>query len=236
MVRPEGSDMTASRPAHPSADDRRVVTRLRRFGRDLTGRGQDVLVDRLVDQVDATVDAIRQVRAVAAGALPRADGRQRVDELESVGDRARRALVHELSRTLAAPIDREDLFRLSRSVDDVLDNLRDLARELDLYEIDGEPLLDEALAGVEAGVRALREAVTRLVDDPEQVRRHAAEAKGTDVRLSYQVAMATLLADGQDITARLLRRRELLRRVDVVGLRLGEAADALSDGAVKRSH
>jgi uncharacterized protein len=48
--------------------------------------------------------------------------------------------------------------------------------------------------------------------------------------------MAALLAEGQEVTTEVLRRRELLRRVDVTGLRLAEAADALSDGAVKRSH
>jgi hypothetical protein len=37
-----------------------------------------------------------------------------------------------------------------------------------------------------------------------------------------------------DIDANTMRERELLRRLDVVGLRLGEAADALADGALKR--
>jgi uncharacterized protein len=90
-----------------------------------------------------------------------------VVDVEHRGDRARGGFVH----ALAPPLDREDLFRVSRSVDDVLDNLRDFARELELFAVS-------------------------------------------------DVAM--------------LKRRELLRRLDVVGLRLGEAADALADGAVKR--
>jgi uncharacterized protein len=213
-----------------------VFERVRRFGRDLTGHGDQVLIDHLVAQLDATLAGVRDVRAVAAGELTTAAGRERVGRVESVGDDARRALVHELSRTLSSPIDREDLFRVSRSVDDVLDNLRDLAREFDLFGIAGEPLLTDALANVEAGVLALREAVTSLVDAPEHASQRAAEAKKTDVRLSYERAMAALLADGQEVTTELLRRRELLRRADVVGLRLAEAADALADGAVKRSH
>jgi hypothetical protein len=32
-----------------------------------------------------------------------------------------------------------------------------------------------------------------------------------------------------------MKARDLLRRLDVVGLRLNEAADALADAAVKRS-
>jgi uncharacterized protein len=217
-------------------EDAAVFERMRRFGRELTGRGDQVLLDHLVDQLDATLAGVRDVRAVAGGELTTAEGRARVSRVESVGDDARRALVHELSRTLAAPIDREDLFRVSRSVDDVLDNLRDLAREFDLFAIAGEPLLTDVLANVEAGVLALREAVASLVDAPEQASQRAAETKETDVRLSYERAMAALLADGQEVTTELLRRRELLRRADVVGLRLAEAANALADGAIKRSH
>lgn len=213
-----------------------MLDRVRRFGRDLTGRGDQVLIQHLVDQLDAALVAVRDVRAVAADDLTTAEGRDRVDAAESVGDDARRALVHELSRTLSSPIDREDLFRVSRSVDDVLDNLRDLAHEFDLFGVAGEPLLADPLANVESGLLALRAAVACLVDEPEHASRRAAEAKRTDVRPSYERAMAVLLADGREVTTELLRRREVLRRVDVVGLRLAEAADALADGTVKRSH
>jgi len=34
---------------------------------------------------------------------------------------------------------------------------------------------------------------------------------------------------------KVMKLRDLIRRIDVVGLRIGEAADALSDAAVKRS-
>jgi uncharacterized protein len=213
-----------------------VFARGRRFVRNLTGGSDAVLVGHLVDQLDATLAGIALARALAAGEVATRSARSQLGEIESVGDAARRALIEELSRTLSAPMDREDLFRVSRSVDDVLDNLRDLAREFDLYRITGEPLLVDALANIELGVLALREAVGCLVGAPELATLRALEAKGTDVRASYQHAMAALLAEGQEVTTEVLRRRELLRRVDVTGLRLAEAADALSDGAVKRSH
>jgi uncharacterized protein len=213
-----------------------VLERLRRFARNLTGGTDQVLIGHLVAQLDAALEGISVARSLAGGELDTGEARATLGRVESRGDDARRELIAELSRTLAAPMDREDLFRLSRSTDDVLDNLRDLAREFDLYEIDGEPLLVDALANVERGLLALREAVGCLVDAPELASLRAAEAKKTDIRSSYQQAMAALLAEGQEVTTETLRRRELLRRVDVTGLRLAEAADALSDGAVKRSH
>jgi uncharacterized protein len=213
-----------------------VLERARRFARNLTGGTDQVLIGHLVAQLDAALEGIAIARSLAGGELETGEGRATLGRIESRGDDARRELIAELSRTLAAPMDREDLFRLSRSTDDVLDNLRDLAREFDLYEIDREPLLVDALANVERGLLALREAVGCLVDAPALASLRAAEAKKTDIRSSYQHAMAALLAEGQEVTTETLRRRELLRRVDVTGLRLAEAADALSDGAVKRSH
>jgi uncharacterized protein len=221
---------------HLKVGRRVVLERLRHLGRDLAGRGHEVLVGHLEEQLDVTIDAVRTVRAVAAAELTTAEGHERLRASAELGETARTELVRELSRTLASPIDREDLFRLSRSVDDVLDNLHDLSREFDLFEVPGEPLLVEVLEDVEAGCVALLGAVRCLVDAPERAADGATEVKRNDVRPGYERAIATLFADGQEVTPELLRRRELLRRVDVVGLRLAEAADVLADGAIKRSH
>jgi hypothetical protein len=172
---------------------------------------------------------------VVTGEVDRTDARERMVDVEHEGDEHRRHLVYLLARALAPPMDREDLFRLSRSVDDVLDNLRDLVRELDLFGIEREPLLEEPLEGVEAGVAALRDAVSAIGDEPGASRLHALQARKSDIRPRYQQAMARLLAVEGPVTTGTLKRRELLRRVDVIGLRLGEAANALADGAVKRS-
>jgi uncharacterized protein len=213
-----------------------MFERMRHLGRDLTGRSDDVLVRLLLGQVDATLEGAALARTAAAGQLDLSLARDRMNAIEHRGDDHRRELIVTLSHTLAPPIDREDLFRLSRSVDDVLDNLRDLVRECDLFAITHEPLLAAPLAGVETGMQALRAAVAALADAPETCRAQALEARKNDIRPRYQRAMAEVLAGDAPVTGRTMRRRELLRRVDVVGLRLGEAADALADGAVKRSH
>lgn len=207
----------------------------RRLVRDLTGRRDRDLLAHLDGQLDATLAAVAVTRSLAAGEVDPATARARVEDHERDGDAARRDLVEQLSTTLTAPVDREDLFRLSRSVDDVLDNLRDLAREFDLYAVTGEPLLEDALAGIEDGLRTLRDAAGCLLERPGDAVAGAAEAKRNDVRLRYQEAMGELLAGSDPVDRTVLARRELLRRVDVVGLRLAEAADALADGAVKRS-
>jgi hypothetical protein len=121
-------------------------------------------------------------------------------------------------------------------VDDVLDNLRDLVRETDLFGMPGDPADLPALEAVREGLDALREAVAQLLDDPRRVQERALAARKAAgrVRREYQTAVARLFE--QELTADTLRRRELLRRLDVIGLRLNAAAADLSDALLKRGH
>ena len=61
----------------------------------------------------------------------------------------------------------------------------------------------------------------------------AAKKAGGQVRRRYQDRLADLYES--ELSTEVMKARDLLRRLDVVGLRLNEAADALADAAVKRS-
>jgi uncharacterized protein len=212
-----------------------VFARFRHLVRDLTGRADADLLGHLAGQLRATLDGVAIAQELAAGRRPPPAAADDLQVVEERGDDCRRELITALAVTLSAPVDREDLFRLSRSIDDVLDNLRDMAREFALYGITSEPLLATPLDVVAQGLRALEVAVAQLLEQPDAAGAGAAEAKRADVRAVYQQAMAELLTVPRPVDQELLARRELLRRVDVVGLRLAEAADALADGTVKRS-
>ncbi|RFU42570.1 DUF47 family protein, partial [Actinomadura logoneensis] len=173
---------------------------------------------------------------MAAGRIPPAEARARMTELEHAGDAERAELAAMLHGSLATPIDREDLYRLSRSVDDVLDNLRDFVREADLYGPSSLGFAVPPLAAVHDGLTALDTAVGKVLAEPAAVTVAALGARkaGNRVRQTRQTALADAFAGPLDVE--LLRRRELLERLDAVGRRLGEAADALSDAMLKRSH
>ncbi len=202
---------------------------------DLTGRAQHQVVAALTAQVRVARAAVDVAADAATGELAFDLARERIGELESTGDRHRAELVTALSRTLVIPIDREDLFRLSRSIDDVLDNLRDFARELDLFGSEvRSPLFGPVLDAVGAALDDFDAAVVELARDAAAAMTGSLRAKkqSNEIRRRYQLAVAELL-DG-DLSSVMLKRRELLRRLDVVGLRIGEATDALADGGLKR--
>jgi uncharacterized protein Yka (UPF0111/DUF47 family) len=210
--------------------------RIRRLYDDLTGRTHHRALDALHSQLGMAIDGVTLTARMTRGELSPSDARAEMVDVEHAGDSLRAVLVAELSTALTTPIDREDLYRLSRSVDDVLDNLRDLVRETDLYRADPAVGDLEILAAVGEGLALLQTAVASLPRRPAEVTvtTLAVRKCAGRVRQLYQSAVASLFE--QDVSTDLLKRRELLRRLDVVGLRLGECADALSDAMLKRSH
>jgi len=154
-------------------------------------------------------------------------------EIEQRGDAMRGELVARLSGVLIAPIDREDLFRLSRSIDDVLDNLRDFTREWDLFGIEAAKAYLSLLDATGAAIADLQRAVQTVARDPRDVKQVlAAKESAEEIRRLYDVELGRLFRG--KLTMEVVKSRELLRRLDVVGLRLNEAADVLADAAVKR--
>ncbi|MFF0309624.1 DUF47 domain-containing protein [Streptosporangium sp. NPDC004379] len=236
---------------------------MRRVLRDLSGRTDRTLADLVVAQLQAAARGVALARAAAGGELRPGEARRRMALVEHEGDAGRARLVTRLRRSVTSPVDREDLFRLSRSVDDVLDALRDFVREADLYEAPPDPLHEPVLAALADGVDRLTAAVGLLADRPRAAADAALRAKKVGVRPAYQRAVATLLVRPEPArparsvqpsqstepvqTAQSLQPTQnvqpvqtalisllLLNRLDTAGAHLAAAADALADGVVKR--
>jgi hypothetical protein len=210
------------------------TTRFRRAVLNLGRGGSQPLTAILDHQLAETLAACRLARAVAEGKTDRAEAHDRMADIEHRGDDLRNELVVKLAAVGDAPIDREDLFRLSRSIDDVLDNLRDFVREWDLYGITGSDAYLGLLDATANGVADLRAAVGTIGKDSKEISRAALVSKksANEIRRLYDVELGRLFHG--ELTMDVIKVRELLRRLDVVGLRLNEAADVLADAAVKR--
>lgn len=209
------------------------MRRLRHFLRDLAGRNDQRFVELLGDQLACAIDATELLHEAVRDGRFDAALQAGVVELEERADRSRDALIEELGTVLSTPVDREDLFRLSRSVDDVVDNLRDFVDALALFDVEDASACTDPLEVLERGLRGLVNAVQLLADAPEQVPEAArASKRATRVRQAYLHGLVTIFET--DDPVEMLKQRELLRRLDVVGLRFGEAADVLADAALKR--
>jgi plasmid stabilization system protein ParE len=206
-----------------------------RVVRDFSGASGQAFRAYLLGALDATLDGASLVGRLVIGEVDAAQANDLMRTIEHRGDAERAKLVAELRSALVTPIDREDLFRLSRAIDDILDNLRDFVRQWALFEQKRSEIIAPVAELVATGIVDLRAAVEALIADPHSITERALAAKKTinTIRRVFDQQVATLLVG--EVTSGMLRERELLRRLDVVGLRLGEAVDALSDAAVKRA-
>ncbi len=215
-----------------TAGRRGRVERLRGFARGMTGASSTALLAILASHLDAVREGLRLAGAAVSGHEEAATAA--IEAVEHRGDELRQDLVTALADCLIPPLDREDVFRLSRAIDDVLDNTRDFAREWALYRPDGERNLALLLQVLGAGSEDLSLAVRAVAHDPDGATLHllAAKQRANEVRRRFETEVAALLEG--EVTAEVLKHRELLRRLDVVGIRLGEAVDILFDALVKR--
>ncbi|MFI7445387.1 DUF47 domain-containing protein [Nonomuraea indica] len=210
------------------------MKRLRRIRDLMTGRMDSALTEALLGQLEATKEGAWLAMAMIGGEVGRTGAHEQMRAIEHLGDEERRRLVEELRTALVTPIDREDLFRLSRSIDDVLDSLRDFVRESHLYRVPDQirfsPLLDQVISGIDA----LENAVRDLASRPSAVVHDALEAKKTGgaIRRMYQYEISRIFSG--ELTAEAMKERELVRRLEIVGIAIGDAADAIADGAMKR--
>src|SRR3982074_2212939 len=138
------------------------------------GRSNDRrFVQLLSEQADLTIRALQSLEKF--GRQPTANDAfiEEIKEIEREGDSKRRILIDELARTYATPFDREDLFALSRAVDDILDAANETAVELAIYKIEPPAGVPPTERGLRRGARHIRAAVGELLDHPGVASEHA---------------------------------------------------------------
>jgi uncharacterized protein len=204
--------------------------------RELFGRGDRRLVELLIAHLDAVAAAAEAIRAAVRDEITGAELEARVRDIEHDGDDRRTELIAHMARSVVLPLDREDVYRLSRSIDDILDCLRDFSEEWSLYGVGGDPLYVPLVDELLVALGKLKAAAPLLIEEPHAIARSARAIKknATEVRRAHQRARTTLFNRADVISGLVLKHRELLRRLDVVALKLSDTADVLADAAVKR--
>ena len=157
---------------------------------------------------------------------------------EKEADEARRILIDELNRTFITPFDREDIFALSRTIDDVIDYAYSTIDEMEILKVKPTPFMQRmATLLCEAGAELLL-AVDRLEEHPGVANEHAQRAKALENRVEdvYREALADLFSGGEEIkqVVKMLKSREVYRHLSNAADRGDEAANVIADIIVKR--
>jgi predicted phosphate transport protein (TIGR00153 family) len=198
--------------------------------------GKDKLfVDRLIEQARIGVVGVEALKEYMASGSK--DAAERVRQAEHQADEVRRILVDEINKTFVTPFDREDLYGLSRAIDDVLDYAATTVEEMNILKVEPcDPLLKLTELLLTAATE-IHLGVQRLQEHPGVANDHARRAKKAENRIetTYREAVAGALDKAktvEDVVA-MLKLREICRHLANAGDRADQAANIISDIVVK---
>lgn len=156
---------------------------------------------------------------------------------EKEADEVRRILIYELNKTFITPFDREDIFSLSRAIDDVLDYAYSTVTEIDILKVKPTPYMARMASLLRDAAFELNAAANRLEDHPGVASEHAQRAKALENRVEavYREALADLFTGAEDIkhVVKMLKSREVYRHLSNAADRGDEAANLIADIVVK---
>ncbi|MCX5861729.1 MAG: DUF47 family protein [Deltaproteobacteria bacterium] len=158
---------------------------------------------------------------------------EEVGRMEQEADDIRRILIDELNQTFITPIDREDIFALSRVIDDVVDHAKNTVKEMEVFEVQSNEHLCEMAMLLQNGAEQLVASMRHLKKNPNVAVEYALRAKRTENRMNdnYLEALKQLFSSSD--TRLMFSLREIYRHFNRSADRVDEAANIISNIVVK---
>ncbi len=230
------------RPAEKAAEDEKAapnsavyVPQKVPFLRRLFKGRQDVFLGLIHQQAILTFEGLDALKSYMQDQSPAAAAL--VTEKEKAADEARRILINELNRTFITPYDREDIFALSRAIDDVLDYAYSTVTEMEVLKVHPTVFMQRIATLLRDATYELLMAVDRMKDHAGVASDHVQRAKAMENRIEdiYREALADLVSGAEDTkhVVKMLKFREVYRHLSNAADRGDEAANVIADIVVK---
>jgi predicted phosphate transport protein (TIGR00153 family) len=196
---------------------------------------QNVFLQLIHEQASLTLEGLEALKLFMVSRDPVASAL--LSKKEKEADEARRILIDELNKTFITPFDREDIFSLSRTIDDVLDYAYSTVSEMEILKVEPTNFMQNMASLLRDAAYELLMAVDRLEDHPGVANDHAQRAKSLENRVEevYRSALADLFSGVEDIqhVIRMMKSREVYRHLSNAADRGDEAANVIADIIVK---
>jgi len=196
---------------------------------------QDKFLQSLTAQAEITLQGMNALEAY----MKRGSEKQAaaVAQAEKDADEVRRILIDDLNRTFVTPLDREDIFALSRAIDDVMDYAYSTVEEMVILEVEPNDFLRRMVSLLQDAATEIHMAMQRLKENPGVAVEHATRAKALENRVErlYRETIDALFTDVEDVhqVTSMLKLREIYRHLSNCADRGDEAANIIHDIVVK---
>ena len=156
-----------------------------------------------------------------------------VSRIEGEAEELRRILINELNHAFVTPFDREDIYALSRVVDDMCDYAKSTVEEMLLFELKPNVHIKKMTEILYSAAKDITAAIHLMRSHPELANDHLVRAKKTENYMEhiYRTALAELFKSTDAIM--IIKFREIYRHLSNAADRGDEAADIIGDILVK---
>jgi predicted phosphate transport protein (TIGR00153 family) len=200
-------------------------------------RREDVFNKLIVNQASITHEGLKLLAKYLETPSPEIAEELSLKEKEA--DEVRRILIDELNRSFVTPFDREDIFALSRSIDDMVDYADTTVVEMRILNVSPTPYMVRIASLLKDAGWEIHQAAMRLEKNPRVAIEHAQRAKALENRVEavYREAVAALFSGPEDLhhVVEMLKMREVYRHLSNAADRGDEAANVIADIVVKKS-
>jgi hypothetical protein len=200
-------------------------------------RKEDVFQKLIEEQASIAYEALKLLVKYLETLDPEVAEELSIKEKEA--DEVRRILIDELNRTFVTPFDREDIFALSRSIDDVVDYADTTVMEMVILNVKSTPYMQRIASLLKDATYEIWHGVQRLPKHPKIAIDHAQRAKALENRVEavYREAIADLFRGPEDLhhVVEMLKMREVYRHLSNAADRGDEAANSIADIVVKKT-
>ncbi len=184
-------------------------------------------------QTAITVEGIDELVAWAKGD---AEAAERLRLCEHRADAGKRELREALTEAFSTPLALEDIFELSRGIDEIVNDAKNLVGEAEAMRTEPDAAIAEMAAEIAAGTRQLAQALELLEAGDRAGATAAADRAVKDQRHlqhAYRASMSALVEveDPRELAA----RRELYRRLARTGDELARVAERIWYSVLKES-
>lgn len=156
-----------------------------------------------------------------------------IKQIESEGDNIRRDLLNELNKSLITPIDRQDIYTLSNTIDNILDYAYNTIEEMIIYQLYPNFYLKKMIEKISRGVNHISYAVENMFTDKNLANSNVVSAKvvENEIEETYHEALAELFSN-EDFHY-IFKMREVYRHISNSADRISEAADLIANILIK---
>ena len=121
--------------------------------------------DLFEKQVLCAVDAANYFKELMRKGSIDETATQKMGAIEHQGDEATHAIIEQLNKTFITPFDREDIYRLAKEMDDVIDMITTIVSRMKVYKLTGankdlvefSNVIQDSVNGVACAVRGMRD-------------------------------------------------------------------------------